>query len=41
MEGSNEGLQENTFKIRLAKPDDVSKILDQTTMAIEGENRQN
>ena len=40
MEGSNEYFQENTLKIKLAKPRDVSKILDQTTVAIEGEKKQ-
>ena len=39
MEGSNECLQENTFKIKLAKPKDVSILLDQTTLAIEGEKK--
>ena len=40
MEGSNCILQENTFEIKLAKPKDVSKILDRTTVAIEGEKKQ-
>ena len=40
MEGSNEGLQESTFKVKLAKPKDLSNILDQTTFAIEGKKKQ-
>ena len=40
MDGSNEGLQESTFKAKLAKPNDVSKILDQTTVAIKGKKKQ-
>ena len=39
MEGSNDILQENNFQIKLAKPEDVSKILDRTTVAIEGEKK--
>ena len=39
MEGSKDGLQENTYKLELAKPRDVSKILDQMTVAIEGKKK--
>ena len=40
MEGSIESLSENTFKIKLAKPKDISRLLDQTTIALEGKNKQ-
>lgn len=39
MEGSNESLSENTFKIKLAKPKDISRLLDQTTVALEGKKK--
>ena len=40
MEGSKDSLQEKNFEMKLAKPKDVSKILDQTTVAIDGEKIQ-
>ena len=39
MEGSNESLSENTFKIKLAKPKDISRLLDQTTVALESKKK--